>query len=76
MISVSRRQQIRAEILRVLESQHAPMELPKIASEIRKKPKLKDLDDLDVLHIVQPMIVVGELQYTPGLNIALPTSSK
>lgn len=52
------------------------MELPKIASEIRKKPKLKDLDDLDVLHIVQPMIVVGELQYTPGLNIALPTSSK
>ncbi len=52
------------------------MEFPKIASEVRKKANLKDLRDLDILDIVQPMIVIGELQYTPGLNIALTKSSE
>jgi hypothetical protein len=76
MSVASKRQQIRSEVLRVLRHEHAPMEFPKIASEVRKKANLKDLRDLDILDIVQPMIVIGELQYTPGLNIALTKSSE
>lgn len=59
---------IRRAILRVIDGE---MTLPELARKVRAThPQLHNADDCEVVGVVQPLIVVGELRYTPGLRIA------
>jgi hypothetical protein len=64
--------QIQRQVIKYLKKQTAPVKVSSMVSELRSGKLLES----EVRSVVQPMIVTGQLSYTPGLKIKLGNLAK